>query len=147
MPTCKHRHLDGDRSITTVMSELHRLTYGGTRPYLFNQWSGHQEQVAEWFLEGGLHKNLVDKFKVTIGVMQNPVTIFKAVENFVLINGRRGFKGEFILAPQYHVFGDRFCPKGTLDEKRVVEIVIAGKKEGERKLNTFGRGNALPPAV
>lgn len=138
MPVMKHRHLDGDSTMVAVMPELHRLTHGDTKPYPLNQWSGHQEQVAEWFLEGGLHKNLVEKFKVTTGVMQNPVTIFKAVENFVVINGRRGFKGEFILAPQYLVFGDRFCPKGTLDEKKVVEIVIAGKKEGERKLRTEG---------
>ena len=129
-----HRHLDGDRSMVNVMPEFFRLTHGNTKPYPFNQWSKHEELVAAWFLEGGLHKNLVDKFKVTTGVMQNPVTIFKAAENFVLVNGRRGLSGEFIMAPQYLVFGDRFCPKGTLTEKRVVEILIEGVKEGERKL-------------
>lgn len=138
MPVTKHRHLDGDRSVTTIMPELHRLTHGDTKRYPFSQWFGHQEQVAKWFLEGGLHKNLVEKFKVTIGVMQNPVTIFKTVENFVLVNGRRGFSGEFIMAPQYLTFGDRFCPKGILDERKATEIIIEGIEAGERKLRAEG---------
>lgn len=139
-PISLHRHLDGDRSLVTVLPELHRLTHGDTKPYQFllNQWSGHQEEIARWFLSGGLHKNLVEKFKVTTGLMQNPVTIFKAAENFVLINGRRGLSGEFIIAPQYLVSGDLFCPKGTLTEKKVIEILIEGVKEGERKLKKEG---------
>ncbi|OGN08214.1 MAG: hypothetical protein A3J46_01085 [Candidatus Yanofskybacteria bacterium RIFCSPHIGHO2_02_FULL_41_11] len=130
----KHRHLDGDRSLTQVMPELHRLTYGHTRPYPFNPWARHQEQIAERFLQGGIHKDIVRKFSVTTGIMQNPASIFTAVENFILINGRRGFEGEFIAAPQYHVFGDRQCEKGRLNEKWVAEIMIAAIKEGEEKL-------------
>ena len=155
MPVCKHRHLDGDRSMPLVMPELHALTHDDTEPYPFNRWSKHQEQVSRWFLEGGLHRNLVEKFKVTTGVMQNPVTIFKAVENFVLVNGRHGLSGEFILAPQYLIFGDRFCPKGTLTEKDVANIVINGIKAGERRLKGegveatfnfwFGIGREVPP--
>lgn len=156
MPVSIHRHLDGDRSMVAKMPELHRLTHGNTKAYPFDQWSRHEEQVARWFLDGGLHKNLVEKFKVTTGVMQNRVTIFKAVENFVVINGRRGLRGEFILAPQYHVFGDRYCSRGTLTEKDVTNIVIRAIKEGEIKLKEetsretrfrmmFGVGREVPP--
>jgi len=138
MPICKHRHLDGDRSMVEIMPTLHWLTHNDPKLKTYPFLSGHREKVARWFLKGGLHKNIVEKFKVTTGVMQNPVTIYLAVENFVVINGRQGFKGEFILAPQYLVFGDHFCSRGTLDEKKVVEIIIAGIKEGERKLRTEG---------
>jgi len=131
-----HRHFDGDRTLVQVMPELHRLTYGNTKPYSFNPWSKHQEQIAEWFLRDGVHKNIVEKFSVTTGVMQNPVTIFTAIENFVLINGRRGIEGEFIIAPQYLTFGDRFCRKGILNEKSIVDMLVAGIKEGERKLKS-----------
>lgn len=133
-----HRHLDGDRSFVQVMPTLHWLTHNDpqlkTYPFRLNRWSGHEEKVAEWFLRDGLHKNLVEKFKVTTGVMQNPITISMAVENFVLINGRQGWDGEFIYAPQYSVLGDRFCKKGVLNEKIVAEIIITAIKEGERKL-------------
>ena len=142
MPVCKHRHLDGDRSIVSIMPLLYSWTHNDfhlkTYPFQPSGLIGHDQRVSQWFLEGGLHTNLVDKFKVTTGVMQNPMTIFKAVENFVLVNGRKSFCGEFILAPQYHTFGDRFCPKGTLNERDVAKIVVAGIKEGERKLAEEG---------
>lgn len=76
----KHRHLDGDSSMVERMPFLHSLTHNDfkleTYPFRLNRWSGHQEKVAKWFLEGGLHKNIVEKFKVTTGVMQKPLMRF-----------------------------------------------------------------------
>ncbi|MBI2674387.1 MAG: hypothetical protein HYX22_01460 [Candidatus Yanofskybacteria bacterium] len=142
MPVMKHRHLDGDRTMVEAMPLLHSATHDDfllkAYPFDTNRWSGHAEAISHWFLEGGLHKNLVEKFKVTTGVMQNPFTIFYAVKNFVVINGRRGFCGEFIIAPQYHVFGDACCPQGTLTEKDVMNIVIKGIKAGEKQLKKEG---------
>lgn len=129
-----HKHFDGDHSLIRVMPELHQLTYGNTKPYPFNPWARHQEQIAAWFLRGGVHKDIVNKFSVTTGVMQNPRTIFTAMENFVLINGRQGRDGEFIAAPQYHIFGDQCCKKGILNEKNVAETMIDAIKAGERRL-------------
>ena len=91
-----HRHLNGDLSLASILPELHRLTHGNTNPYPFNPWINHREQIKEWFLKGGLHKNIVEKFSVTTGVMQNPVTIFKAVENFVIFHGRQNLNCKFI---------------------------------------------------
>ena len=138
MPACKHRHLDGDRTMVEIMPFLHSLTHDDFRledyQFRLNRWLGHAEAISNWFLEGGLHENLVEKFKVTTGVMQNPFTIFHAVKNFVVINGSRGFYGEFIMAPQCHIFGDACCPKGTLTKKDVMNIVIKGIQAGEKQL-------------
>ncbi len=142
MPACKHKHLDGDGIMVEAMPLLHAVTHDDflleTYPFRLNRWSGHAEAISGWFLAGGLHENLVEKFKVTTGVMQNPFTIFHAVKNFVVINGRRGFYGEFIIAPQYHVFGDVCCPKGTLTEKDVMDIIVEGINAGEKQLKKEG---------
>lgn len=121
--------------MVSIMPELHRLTYGNTKPYPFDQWDRHHERVAKWFLESGIHEDIVRKFSITTGVMRNPVTIFKAVENFVLLKGRQGIGYcVFTIAPQYLVLGDMFCRKGLLTEKNVMDIIINGIKEGQRRV-------------
>jgi adenine deaminase len=129
-----HDHLDGSYPMLNILPYLHRLTHGDKKTYPFNQWSDHQRQVTKWFMDGGLHSRLPEKFALTTGVMQNPVTIFEAAKNYTLIRGRQGFKYcEATIAPQYHVYGDRTCRQMLLNEKDIVGILIEGIKEGERQ--------------
>lgn len=125
-----HHHLDGSRALLPVLPKLHTLS---GKQYPFNQWAKHHEQITDWFSD--VHRDIVDKFKITTGVMQNPVSIFTAAENYVVYYARKGFKSlKPTMAPQYCVFGDEYTPKGLLTEKDVIEILIAGMKKGQERV-------------
>src|SRR3989344_7539718 len=117
-------HVDGSNTLFPLLQDNHRIS---KKQYPFNQWLDHEEQIKKWFLLPRPQDNIIEKFSLTTGVMQNPVTIFNTAENFVLIRGRQGFRYcDVTIAPQYHTFGDATCPKGTLTEKNVVEIFLNG---------------------
>ena len=125
-----HHHLDGSRALLTWLFHLHALS---GKEYPFNQWAGHHEQVVNWFSD--VHRDIVEKFKITTGVMQNPVSIFTTAEEYVVYYARRGFESlKATMAPQYCVYGDKYTPKGLLTEKDVMEILIAGMKEGQKRV-------------
>lgn len=124
-----HHHLDGSRALFNVLPHLHTLSGNG---YPLNQWSRHYEQIIDWFSD--IHINIVDKFKITTGVMQNPVSLFTAAEEYVVYYARKGFESlKATIAPQYCIFGDKYTPKGLLTENDIMEILIAGMKEGQKR--------------
>lgn len=125
-----HHHLDGSRALLLILPRSHALS---GKKYPFNQWARHHEQIIDWF--SNVHRDIVEKFKITTGVMQNPVSIFTAAEEYVIYYARKGFESlKPTMAPQYCVFGDKYTPKGLLTEKDVIEILIAGIKEGQKKV-------------
>ncbi|MBI2064550.1 MAG: hypothetical protein HYT62_00670 [Candidatus Yanofskybacteria bacterium] len=124
-----HRHLDGSRVLLNILPRLHTLS---GREYPFNPWLDHHRQIINWFSD--VHGDIVTKFSVTTGVMQSPITIFKAAEEYVTHYARQGFNDlKITVAPQYHVFGDKYTPKGLLDEESVMRLFISGLKEGINK--------------
>lgn len=131
-------HVDGSNTLRSILANNHRLS---KKHYPFNQLLDQEEQIKKWFLLPRPQANIIEKFSLTTGVMQNPATIFNTAENFVLIRGRQGFKYcDATIAPQYHIFGDEVCLKGTLSEKNVVEILLNGLRSGEKK---FAKENPL----
>lgn len=117
-----HHHLDGSRALLPILPKLHMLS---GKEYPFKQWVKHHEQIISWF--SGVHRNIVEKFKVTTGVMQNQVSIFTAAEEYVVYYARKGFESlKPTMAPQYCVFENK-------TEKDVMEILISGLKEGQKR--------------
>ncbi|OGN04741.1 MAG: hypothetical protein A2925_03625 [Candidatus Yanofskybacteria bacterium RIFCSPLOWO2_01_FULL_44_22] len=122
-----HIHLDGSRELLTILPNLHRITHGTAREYPFNQykWSEHLDQVRRWF-GNPLKGDIVKKFSLTTGVLQNSDTLYLAAYNFTTMRARKGFRYcEAIMAPQYSTFGG-------LTEKQVVEALIMGIKDAEK---------------
>ncbi len=125
-----HNHLDGSRAMLPILPYLHMLS---GKEYPFNRWARHHEQIIDWFSD--VHRNIVEKFSLTTGVMQAPISIFTAAEEYVVYYARRGFEGlKATMAPQYCVFGDEYMQKGLLTEKDVMDILVAGVKEGEKRV-------------
>lgn len=123
-------HLDGSRALFSILPYIHTLS---GKKYPFNQWARHHGQIIDWFSD--VHRDIVEKFKITTGVMQNPVSIFTAAEEYVVYYARKGFESlKPTLAPQYCVYGDKYTPNGLLTEKDVAEILIAGMKEGQERV-------------
>ncbi len=121
-----HIHFDGARELIPILPNLHRLTYKNTQKYPFATWRNHLDQIREWF-GNPLKGDIVKKFSLTTGVLQDKDTLFLAAENFVEMSARRGYRyRETIIAPQYCTF------KG-LTEKEVLDELIAGIKAGEAK--------------
>lgn len=130
----EHHHLDGSRALLPILPYLHKIS---GKKYPFYQWAGHHKQIITWFSD--IHRNIVEKFSITTGVMQNPVTISTAAEQYVLYYARKGFISlKATMAPQYLVHGDLYTPKGVLTEKDVMDILIFGMKEGQRKAKEIG---------
>ena len=119
-----HNHLDGSYPMLSVLPELWRLTHGRSKPYPFNPWSNHHNQIKSWF-NNPLKGDIVKKFSITTGVMQDMDTLYIAAKNFVEMRARQGFKYcEMIIAPQYHVFLG-------LSVKQVIGALIRGIKRAE----------------
>jgi adenosine deaminase len=111
------------------------LHYLSGKKYPFNPWAEHHKQIINWF--GDVHRDIVEKFSITTGVMQSPITIHMAAEEFVVYLARKGFtdiKGT--IAPQYHVFGDKYTKAGMLKEKDVMDIFVAGLKDGIKRAHS-----------
>ena len=125
-----HSHLDGSISQINILPYQHALS---GKKYPFNQWADHHKQIIDWFSD--VHRDIVTKFSITTGVMQSPITIFTAAEEYVTYYARKGFRDlKATIAPQYHIFGDEYTPAGLLTEKNVMDIFIAGFKSGKRKV-------------
>lgn len=127
-------HVDGSDTTVDNLPNMHRVS---GKPYPFRQWHNHHEEIRKYFLSPRPQANIVEKFKFTTGVMQNPLNIYEAGENFVLIRGRQGFTKIYgTMAPQYMTFGDKLCPKSqnlNLNEYTATRILLNGMKEGEIK--------------
>lgn len=96
-----HDHMDGSRPLLTVLPELARLS--GVK-YPFDQWANHHEQIIKWF-GNPLKGDIVKKFSVTTGVMQDIDTLYLAAKTYVQLRANQGFKYcEATIAPQYHTF-------------------------------------------
>lgn len=120
-----HDHLDGSFPLLSVLPELHRLTFDDKKPYPFNQWARHQEQIKNWFLEGGVQENIVEKLSLTTGVMQNSNTLKLAAHTYVQVRARQGIKYcEIRYVPQYST-------SPGLKEEEVIYALIEGIKKGE----------------
>jgi adenosine deaminase len=121
-----HCHLDGSAPLLTELPNMWRLTYGSKKPYRLNQWQNHQEQINKWF-GNPLKGNIVQKFSLTTGLMQDVDTLFLAAKRYVECRARQGLLYcEAIIAPQYHTFMG-------LSIRQVIEALIRGIKRGERE--------------
>ena len=124
-----HNHMDGSRALLTWLFHLHTLS---GKKYPFNQWARHHEQIIAWFSD--VHRDIVEQFKITTGVMQNHNSIFKSAEEYVVYYGRKGFESlKATIAPQYCVFGDSSTSK-KLNEKNVMEIIVSGMIAGQKRI-------------
>lgn len=125
-------HVDGSDTLIDELPEYHRII-DKPYPFTFDSLVNHHEQIRKYFLFPRPQKNIVEKFKLTTGIMQNPYAIFNIGKNFALTRGRQGFtKAYATQAPQYCVFGDKTCPKGVLNEYWVTRILLDGLLEGEK---------------
>ncbi len=136
-------HIDGS---DTLVAKLPRYHSWSRKPYPLDieQGTDHHEQIRQYFLYPRPQDNIVEKFKLTTGIMQNPVTIFNIGENFAFERGCQGFiKAYATMAPQYCVFGDKTCPKGVLNEYWVTRILLDGLRAGEKKFAEKFPGKAI----
>lgn len=119
-----HDHLDGSGPLLNELPNFWRLTHGNKKPYPFNQWHNHAEQVKNWF-GNPLKGDIVKKFSITTGVMQDVDTLYLAAQRFVEYRARQGFLYcEMIIAPQYHTFMG-------LRVSEVIGALIRGIKRAE----------------
>lgn len=124
--TLLHCHLDGSFPMFSILPQLFRLTHGDTKAYPFNAWQNHQAQVKAWF-GNPLKGNIVEKFSLTTGVMQDRDTLFLAAQNYIRIRARQGYRYcETIIAPQYHTFRG-LTPRDVVGE--LIKGIQAGEKE------------------
>lgn len=125
-------HVDGSDTLIDELPEYHKII-DKPYPFTFDARENHHEQIRKYFLFPRPQKNIVEKFKLTTGIMQNPYAIFNIGKNFSLKRGRQGFtKAYATQAPQYCVFGDKICPNGVLNEYWVARIFVDGLREGEK---------------
>src|SRR3989338_164454 len=118
-----HDHLDGSFPMLSILPELWRLTHGLKKPYPFNPWQDHHSQIKKWFND--VHRNIVEKFSVTTGVMKDYDALFLAGKTYTGVRARQGFRYcEPRIAPQYHTFLG-------LKERDVIGALIRGIKRAE----------------
>ena len=119
-----HDHIDGAFPLLGILHQLHHMS---GKKYPLDRWARHHEQIKEWFLNGGVHENIVEKFSLTTGVMQDLDTIMLVAETYVKVRARQGIKYcEVRYAPQYSTFLG-------LREDEVIRALIRGIKKGERE--------------
>lgn len=82
-------HVDGSDTLIDELPEYHRII-DKPYPFEFSSEEDHHEQIRKYFLMPRPQKNIVEKFKLTTGVMQNPYAIFNIGKNFALKRGRQG---------------------------------------------------------
>lgn len=119
-----HDHLDGSFPLLTILPELFRLTYGANKKYPFDPWSDHHGQIKKWFSD--VHRDIVEKFSITTGVLQDIDTLYIAGKTYTEVRARQGFKYcEARIAPQY-------LTGLGLNEKEAMDALVRGIKSGER---------------
>ncbi len=116
-----HDHGDGS---TTLLNILPRLFEISGKPFPFStEPEIMAREVRDWFRSD---RDIVERFSVTTGVLQNPEALYFFGKNYVCRKTSMGYKYcEMTIAPQYHVFGG-------LTEAEVVAALIEGIKFGER---------------
>jgi adenosine deaminase len=120
-----HDHLDGSRPLLNILPELFWRTHEAKKCYPFNPHTDHFRQVKKWFSD--VHRDIIEKFSLTTGVMQEVDTLYLAAKTYTEFRAREGYRYcEIRIAPQYHTF------RG-LTEKQVIDALIRGIKRGEEK--------------
>ena len=128
-----HIHLDGSEGLIPIFYDLHRLS---RKPFGLDRWKELKPQITEVFCDP--HNGIVEVFKTTTDILQNPVTLFLATEQCVVFYARKGLKYiELTIAPQYLTRGDGIWSKGS-GIKEAIEILIVGIKSGEDKAKLEG---------
>lgn len=124
-----HDHADGAAPIGRIL------------PWLYERNGKHvpsrvdlKEFVRAKFTDP--HTDIIEAFSHITGLLQSEETIFGAAKNHVIVRAQEGIHyDEFILAPQYHLFGE-FRKEAKTDPvramARVIGAVVAGIKEGEK---------------
>src|SRR3989338_4626455 len=133
LDTVNHLHLDGSEGLIPIFYDLHRLS---RKPFNLDPRKELKPQIIQLF--NNPHQGIVEVFKTTTDILQNPVTLFLATEQCVIFYARGGLKYvELMIAPQYLTRGDRIWPKG-LSIKEAIETIIEGIKSGEDKAKLEG---------
>lgn len=128
-----HLHLDGSEGLIPIFYDLHRLS---RKPFGLNPRKELKPQITQLF--NNPHQGIVEVFKTTTDILQNPVTLFLATEQCVVFYARKGLKYiELTIAPQYLTRGDGIWRKG-LSVKEAIEAMIEGIKSGENKAKLAG---------
>lgn len=136
-------HIDGSDTLIDELPEYHRRI-DKPYPFTFDSRENHHEQIKRYFLHPRPQTNIVEKFKLTTGVMQNPYAIFNIGKNFALKRGLQGFTKVYAAqAPQYCVFGDKTCYKGLMNEYAATKTLINGLREGEKIFAEESRGKKI----
>jgi adenosine deaminase len=154
-----HDHLDASFPLLSILPQLHYLS-GKEYPF---SGDDQYKQVKSWFMSS---RNIVERFSVTTGVMQNRATLSLTAETYVKIRAEQGFRYcESTVAPQYHIpleglenFEEFLkCDPKKAKERigNVVSALISGIKRGEKKypqievnlLFTIGREVSAETAV
>ncbi|MEK7138576.1 MAG: hypothetical protein AAB799_00135, partial [Patescibacteria group bacterium] len=123
-----HDHVDGAFPIEQELYWLYRKN-GKPIPREVNL----VESVRARFTDP--HGNIIEAFSHTTGLMQSEETIYDVIRNHVITRAEQGIRyNEFILAPQYHLFGE-FAGEARTDPvramARVIHAVELGIKAGE----------------
>ncbi len=116
-----HDHGDGSATLLNILPRLFKIS---DKPFPFStEPEIMAREVREWFKSD---RDIVERFSVTTGVLQNPETLYLFGKNYVCQKTSMGHEYcEMTIAPQYHTFGD-------LTEVEAVAALIEGIKSGER---------------
>ncbi|MDO8496068.1 MAG: hypothetical protein Q7S43_01300 [bacterium] len=128
-----HLHLDGSEGLIPIFYDLHRLS---RKPFGLNPRQELKPQITQLFHNP--HQGMVEIFKTTTDILQNPVTLFLATEQCVIFYARKGLKYiELTIAPQYLTRGDGIWSKG-FSIKEAIDTMVEGIKSGEDKAQLEG---------
>ena len=126
-----HDHADGAFPIGAKLEWLY-IKNEKRRP---RPWINLRNIIQAQFTDP--YGDIIEAFSHTTGLMQSEETIFEVVKNHVIIRARQGIRyNEFMLAPQYHLFGE-FQKESKVDPikaiLKVINATVAGIKAGEEK--------------
>lgn len=116
-----HDHGDGSATLLNILPRLFRIS---NKPFPFSmKLEIMTREVRDWFRSD---RDIVERFSVTTGVLQNPEALYLFGKNYVCQKTYLGYEYcEMTIAPQYHVFDG-------LTEAEAVAALIEGIKSGER---------------
>ncbi len=116
-----HDHGDGSMTLLNILPRLFEIS-GKQFPFS-REPEVMAREVRDWFKSD---RDIVERFSVTTGVLQNPEALYLFGKNYVCQKTSVGYTYcEMTIAPQYHVFNG-------LKEVEVVNALIEGIKSGER---------------
>lgn len=115
-----HDHGDGSATLLNILPRLFKIS---GKPFPFSvEPEIMAREVRDWFRSD---RDIVERFSVTTGVLQDPKALYFFGKNYVCRKTFLGYRYcEMTIAPQYHIFGG-------LTEVEVVAALIEGIKSGE----------------